>query len=337
MVHCCVTADSIFMAPGPAATKPGGVPPGWNFKLLGLRGAVYRGAAHVFDFAPAALPPEAVAAAAAAGADVAAEAADPIGASAGRWLSRHLTPKLDAWGLGALLAQVALGARLATGAGAPDAVPWRAHPGWGTLAPELRAVVEALTVEDPAARATVAEALAMPFATMRLGGGGCSSSPTAATPAAEKEQEQAGAGQTAACKAAADAAGSTAPRQPGTPPASEAGGGARQAGRSESGESDAAEAGPSGAAEGSALKAVSAAAGACPPAEYCNAAAQTEVAAGLAAGAGKAGASGNIGQRRGALARGAHRAAKRGCALAAALGARLAAPFAPCFAAPADR
>lgn len=45
------------------------------------------------------------------------------------------------------------------------------HPVWSTLDPVLRASIAALTHEDPDQRATIAEALAMPFATKDLGEG----------------------------------------------------------------------------------------------------------------------------------------------------------------------
>jgi hypothetical protein len=218
-------------APAAAAAAPAPVtapvprPSPFAFKLFGLRGAVYAKAKHPFDFSPAALPPESLAAAAAAGADAASEVRDPIEAGAGRWLSPHLTPKLDAWGLGAVLAQLALGAALPTGAAAAATgaglSPWRSHAGWAALLPELRAMIDALCAEDPAARATIADALSMPFATMELPTSGEEDEQKWEEAVAEEECAQKG----------------PKPQQPATPPASHPGGAARPP-ASESGASD---------------------------------------------------------------------------------------------------
>jgi hypothetical protein len=195
-VHGCISIDAILVidngnSKAPNTSKPltptksaaGNLniattaPSGgrFAFKLFGLRGCGYQKPQHAIDYSPDSLPPEALAAAAAAGGDAASDARDPLAASAGRWLSPHLTPKLDAWGLGAVMAQLALGAALPTGAAAAAAgvgpSPWRSHASWAALLPELQATIDAFCAEDPAARATIAEALSMSFATMELPAG----------------------------------------------------------------------------------------------------------------------------------------------------------------------
>ncbi len=141
-------------------------------KVSNMRSAVYFRPRFAFDYAPDYLPPESRAAAAAFAAQGGgiSVADDPS-----PWLAPTLGPKYDSYGLGRVLAETALGRPLkpvhsTSAPTADDAHPWRAAPGWAALPAELRGVVAALCAADPAGRASVADALRMPFATMQLEG-----------------------------------------------------------------------------------------------------------------------------------------------------------------------
>ncbi|KIY99218.1 hypothetical protein MNEG_8746 [Monoraphidium neglectum] len=100
------------------------------------------------------------------------------------------SPPCDCRALAQLLAELALGRRFYAGADVIDALsaaravaadpePWAADPAWRSLLAALRAFVAALGRDDPNARATIEEALALPFATMNLGQGYWSHQPPA--------------------------------------------------------------------------------------------------------------------------------------------------------------
>ncbi|GBF92179.1 hypothetical protein Rsub_05261 [Raphidocelis subcapitata] len=162
LVHARICPATLVARPNPT---PPGCPPSVGVKLFDLRSCAAPGRPQAYDFAPNYLPPEALAAAAAPRADARDGESD-----AAAWLAPVLAPAFDAWALGACLVAVGTGRRL----GAPPASgrgcrQWlEAAPGWAALDPDLRAVAEALCHESPEARATLADAVRMPFASLQF-------------------------------------------------------------------------------------------------------------------------------------------------------------------------
>ncbi|KAI8469065.1 MAG: kinase-like domain-containing protein [Monoraphidium minutum] len=186
VVHCDLKDTNIVAQPCPHH--------GLRFRLVDLGACTAQGEP-LREYTPSYVAPEVAAAAAAA----AAAGGDAGGARAAA--AAALGPGYDCRALGQVVAELALRDRFfrpaaaaagAAASGSADASasacgfadllahaaavaaephPWRGHPAWTELSPEQRRLIDALGDADPGHRATMAEALAMPFVTMDIGCG----------------------------------------------------------------------------------------------------------------------------------------------------------------------